>query len=128
MLSEFTAHSVYVGQEEGVLMVGLADEADQTRDYVLFQRTQEPGKQDLALGHDQIHWTLGNQAYSGYGGVEKVELSANRLEITFSSEAVDSVGVDRHVVVELAVTDTDLKSLTAGLQQLMPDIFRQEQR
>ena len=90
-----------------VLMAGLADDQFDTKDFVLFQKTCHPTSDDIALGHDQIHTTVGNQK-SAYGGIESIELFYDYLKLKFRSETAKSMQIHPELMVKF---DPKLKSI-----------------
>jgi immunity protein 10 of polymorphic toxin system len=124
MPDRFTARFVYVGEENGVSMVGVADDRQETVRSVLFQRAQNPDPQDVALGHDQVHWSIDVDGDSGYGGIVSVVLEGSNLVTTWSPGAAGDAGISRCIVVELLVPPAELERLCGGLQQMMPEIFK----
>jgi len=120
MWSRFTAQFLHAGEENGVLMVALADDDNETRRSIMFQRTEIPTPQDIALGLDGIHWMIDDEGCSGYGGIEQVTMSDEILTVTFESDTAENVRIAREISVDLALPPADLLKLRSGLQRLMP--------
>ena len=124
MPDRFTARFVYVGEKDGVSMVGIADDEHATVRSVLFQHSQNPNLQDVELGHDQVHWSIGVEGHSGYGGIMSVLLEGSKLAITWAPGVAGDAGMSRSMIVDLAVPLAELKRLRVGLQQMMPEFFQ----
>ena len=75
----FEARVVYCSTDNGVTIVGLADDAKDPHRYILFQQTVIPSEQDINLGFECPHITLNNETRSVYGGVERVALDDGSL-------------------------------------------------
>lgn len=112
MLRRRLAKKFYGKEDNGVIVVGFADDDFSPREYLLLQRTLEPDEQDIELGHDLVHIELDNQRQSVYGGLELVQLSANEIRFEFNSEASLTLGVSEIVIdFSQAIVDRDhLKS------------------
>ena len=123
MEATFVAHFVYVSEDNGTLLVGVADQQFDTRDCILFSRDREPTDQDRALGLDQIHVEYRDQAHSGYGGIEQVVLSSHTLLVMLTEQGAAQFGAPRRIRAELAVAESDVRHLADGLRQIMPEFF-----
>jgi hypothetical protein len=94
-MRSFWAGFAYSENNGEVELAGLADDQFDTLDYILFQKDLNPSDEDVAMGHDQVHVTLGNGGGSVYGGVERIEVFEDRIAFVFdepSSKKLDIVG------------------------------------
>ncbi|KUP20448.1 Imm10 family immunity protein [Paenibacillus sp. DMB5] len=99
-MSTFTASFIYAqaDDENDVLMIGFADDQYEPQEYILLQKTLHPDEQDLALGFDKIHITYNDESQSQYGGIEKVLLKPDSIEISLDEEAVEALDCEEAVV------------------------------
>ena len=61
---ELHASRITCRVEDGVAMLGFADDDINTTQYLLLQRTLEPDQQDRRLGMDKVHVELNSQIKS----------------------------------------------------------------
>lgn len=95
----FIAKLAYSGESDGVLLAGLADDQHETVDYLLFQKSIDPGAQDLKLGHDQVHVTLNGRTSSSYGGIESIRLVSSELQIQVDASTAEALGTAQEFLV-----------------------------
>jgi hypothetical protein len=89
---EFKAKFVSFQNEDGIVVVGFADDEFQTTQYVLLQRTLEPDEQDRKLGHDKVHVELDSQNRSGYGGIERIQMEGSALRFALNAKGSKFLG------------------------------------
>jgi hypothetical protein len=66
----FEANHIHAGEVDGVFMVGFADHQDDTKNYLLFQLSDDTGVDKIYLERD-------DQIQSTDGGITGCELYAN---------------------------------------------------
>ena len=104
------------GEENGVLVLGFADDKDQPSQYLLLQRTLAPSAQDRRLGQDGIHIEINDQSNSAYGGIRRVELKEDRIVLSLGESTARAIGSEENVevVIDPAKND-DLRDELARL-------------
>ncbi|MFJ5504698.1 Imm10 family immunity protein [Pectobacterium carotovorum] len=85
MSVRFPAAYYDASSEEGVLTVGFADSADDPQHFLILQRAEEPDEQDEELGQDTYYVEIGNPGVAGYGGIDAVLVTTNKIIFTCSS-------------------------------------------
>ena len=113
----FKASCITWQNENGVAMLGFADDEFNTTQYLLLQRTLEPDQQDRALGHDRVHVQLNER--SAYGNVEEAQL--RKQGISFWLDQVTAATVSNGEGIEIAfdVTAPRLKDMAEQLRLLI---------
>jgi hypothetical protein len=95
---KFHASRITCQVEDGVAVLGFADDDTHTTQYLLLQRTLEPDQQDRKLGMDQVHLELNSQIKSAYGTVEEAQLRKHgvvfRLDPTTAAKVSDGETID----------------------------------
>jgi len=119
-MKTFTAKCVTCQNENGVVIVGFADDEMATTEYLLLQRTLEPDAQDCKLGHDKIHAQLDSPDHSGYGGVESIQLNGSTLRVEFNESMGQLLG-NSVIKVELDANAVDRDSLKEHLSLVVGD-------
>ena len=74
---KFSLPFVTLQNEDGVALLGFADDEFNTTQYLVLQRTVDATDQDRVLGQDKVHIQLNER--SAYGDVEEAQLEAGRL-------------------------------------------------
>jgi len=126
-MTEFFANFGYAQDDGELLMVGLADDQFDTKEYILFQKTSNPSANDVELGHNRIHTSLGNDLCSAYGGIKTIKLFSDRLEIRFESQTAKSLGSGPEVLVRFK-PELDSLPLIANLLEAMAGPIFADQR
>src|SRR6202012_1826770 len=83
MKSAFTASYIHSEDMGDYILVGLADQQFDTKEYLAFQRAHEFDEQDVRLGMNAVHVERNDQGFSGYGGMRSVVLFPDHLHIAF---------------------------------------------
>lgn len=103
-------------------LVGFADDALNTQQYLLLQRAFEndAGEQDVESGPDTYHLEWHDQSCSLYGGIARFVLHRDHVACQFSPEgtAVLDGATDAHIAFDL--DEPEFRLLT----QRLKDIFR----
>lgn len=119
----FNAKFACSGESDGVLMAGLADDRHDSVNYLLFQKTINPDAQDIEQGHDQVHVTLNGGAFSCYGGIERVSLASNGLEVRVDSHTAEVMGTTQRLVVSFEHHLDGLDELSVMLEKIFDSLF-----
>lgn len=85
-MSPFIAHYCFADAAESSFKAGLADQEVDTRRYVWFERLKEPDEQGLRLGFDAPYLEIDDQGMSGYGLIEKAEMTPSVLRVHFNAK------------------------------------------
>ncbi|MFJ4145898.1 Imm10 family immunity protein [Pseudomonas sp. NPDC089734] len=80
---KFSANYYDSSLEDGVLTVGFADNEDEPQDFLILQRAEEADDQDEELDQDTYYIEIGGAGLAGYGGVEEVVISEDKLVFSF---------------------------------------------
>lgn len=115
----FTASCITWQNDNGVALLGFADDEFDTTQYLLLQRTLEPDQQDRDLGLDRLHIELNDQARSDYGTVEDARL--RRQGVTFRLDRTTAATVSNGESIEIAfdVTAARLQEIAEQLRRLI---------
>lgn len=90
-------------EELDVLEAGFAGNGDGTGfAFIVMRSADEPDAADVRMGWDSYCLTTA-EGLTFYGGLESVALNSDRLVLRLSSEAADTLELDRDVEVELQV-------------------------
>lgn len=113
----FTANTVMVDDSnENFILVGFADKQDGHYQNVLqFQRSYEFDEQDVALGMNSVYIERNDQSQSGYGGVERVELHADRLRVVIGGLVAQRMG-DSEFEIKLSLAPEEFERLRRALR------------
>ncbi|GKW04058.1 Imm10 family immunity protein [Pectobacterium carotovorum] len=84
MSVRFPAAYYNASSEEGILTVGFADNEDDPQHFLILQRAEEPDEQDEELGQDTYYVEIGNPGVAGYGGIDAVLVTTNKIIFTCS--------------------------------------------
>ncbi|QNP49488.1 Imm10 family immunity protein [Diaphorobacter aerolatus] len=88
MKFEFSANEVNYSFENGIHTLGLADDKNEPKDYIILQRSIEIEEKDRELGQDTYYIEICADGVAGYGGIKSVLLSANTLKIEIGENAI----------------------------------------
>jgi hypothetical protein len=116
-LVRFTASIVVVDDsDEDFILVGFAEEQDgQDGEALQFQRSHGFDEQDIAAGMNNVYVGRNDQSQSGYGGIDRVELHRDHLEVVLSGATAKSLGTEQFQIA-LSLTAPEFDRLRAGLQ------------
>ena len=117
-MKTFKANFIRCQDQDGVVMVGFADDEFNTTEYLLLQRTLEPDQQDCELGHDAIHVELDSPERSGYGGVKLIRLDGSTVRVELNEKIGRELGASA-IEVELSASDAELAALKEHLSLLV---------
>jgi hypothetical protein len=116
---KFHASRITCLVEDGVAMLGFADDDINTTHYLLLQRTLEPNPEDRRLGMDQVHVELNSQIQSAYGNVEEARLRKRgvvfRLDPATAAKVSDGEAID----VTIDMTPEKMKEVADQLRLLI---------
>src|SRR3974390_3002403 len=108
----FTANCVTYQTQDGVAMLGFADDEFKTNQYVLLQKgLAPPSPQDRQGGVGRPHIEVNSQSPSGYGGVARAQLLENRLVITLHPQAAAEMTVDDSIDIAFHVSKQRLREM-----------------
>ena len=115
----FEANNVTVDRSgDDFILVGFAEERDgQYREALHFQRALQFDEQDAALRMDQVYVERLDQTQSAYGGIERVALMRDRLEVVVGTSTAKSLG-DSLFHIQFSLTDSAFEKLAAGLREV----------
>lgn len=123
-MTKILANFVYTGHDADVQMVGLADDQFETKEYVLFQRTSKPTADEIALGHDQVHMTVGGENRSAYGGIRSIVLFDDRLLIQVEASTSELLETDTDIEVRLGSSLESLTQFAEALRTMVGSRFQ----
>lgn len=115
----FTASCITWQNENGVAVLGFADDELSTTQYLLLQRTLEPDRQDLALGFDRVHIESNDQSQSAYGDIEEVQLRAQGVTFRFDQTTAATVSNGETIEIAFEVTAPRLQDMAEQLRLLI---------
>jgi hypothetical protein len=114
---KFTANLVVVDDsDEEFILVGFADEhGGVPRQSLHFQRSHHFDEQDVRLGLDSVYVERNGQGESGYGGVERVELSRHSVRVKIGGPVAEQLG-EREFEIGLNLSSRKFQRLRNGLR------------
>ena len=118
MTETFDAGCVAVTDEDGVLLVGFADDEFETTSYITLQRPHEYDAQDVALGMDRVHIERDSQAQSAYGGIEEFVLQRDRAILRLDEATGRKLGGATKLEIRFAIDSDQFDRLRSGLRRL----------
>jgi hypothetical protein len=102
--------------EEGLFLIGFADDPTNPSQYLLLQRSLEPTDQDRDLGQDTYYLEWCSQEQSVYGGIDDFSLSDSNARIRFAPQATNALGGLSELVISFSLSQNELEALDQGLQ------------
>jgi Immunity protein 10 len=114
--TEFEAAQVNSQEEDGILLVGFADDAGH---YILLQRSLLPSTEDRKLGQDHVHIEMNDQHHSTYGGIKDYILSRDKLAIQFLPAAAQKIGSQLTLDIRFKITEDAFQNLKRKLSQVL---------
>lgn len=117
-----TFHAECIAQEDPdgfCHFVGFADKEFDTQVYLTLQRSFEHDEQDIRLGMDTYHVEWCGQERSEYGGIATFILQPARVEVFFTEEMAQILGVAR-----LAISFELGREQWLSLQENLGHIFK----
>lgn len=119
--SEFTATSVYAGEDDEALTAGLADHAFAVTRYLTLQRSKDPSDGSL-------HIELNDQIRSCHGGVKSLVLYDGRCVVHLSEQAAQKLRTNVRIVVEIVAEVADVERLSVMLRRILGGLFEDRRR
>lgn len=113
----FNAPVISAKTENGVAILGFANDEVNTTQYLLLQRLLNPSQQDRALGLDRIHVQLNER--SEYGAVKEACLRVQSVVFQFDEATAAAVSNGEPVEITFNVNSAQLDSLATQLRQLI---------
>lgn len=115
----FHASSVKAYSENGIAVVGFADDEFNPTQYVLLQRTLMPSEQDRNLGMDQPHVEIHPPTRSAYGGVDQVIVERGRLMLWLNNAMTRKVDNTSPITISFDLTTKELAETTRALSEVI---------
>lgn len=118
MILHFETDAVEIENTDvGVLVVGFYTEEN----YLMIQQSlDEYDEQDVRLGMNTYHIERDDQSYGGYGGVEKINLSRNAIEVELNQTGKDNLECDG-VQIDFQIDEETYRSLIEQLRFIFGD-------
>jgi len=116
---KFHATRITCQVEDGVAMLGFADDDFNTTQYLLLQRTLEPDQQDRGLGMDKVHIELNSQIRSAYGNVEEAQLRTRGVVFRLDPATAAKVSDGETIDVAIDMTASKMKEVAEQLRLLI---------
>ena len=117
-MNSFKANFCFVDNTGNSIVVGLADNQNETSRYIMFERLKEPSAQDFKFGFQLPHFEIDDQGYSGYGLLEKVVLTDRTLSIWPNAEGRRVLQTTGPIQIAIS-KEADLN----GFEEAMNSIF-----
>lgn len=118
MGTRLNAGFVLAQVEDDNVLVGFADAEYETREHLLLQRDLAPTAQDLALGHDRVHITYGDQIQSAYGVIQVFSLTDGEATVVLDTKTAEAVGTDEVIKIEFPPGAVEMARLKQCLELL----------
>ena len=118
MTTHLEAGFVCTNDQDGVVMVGFADQQFGTRRYVLLQRTRDVSDEECARGENDVHFELDGQERSDYGVIDRVEVERGAVRIALRADKAADLEMDAEIRVTFKVNDRKYSQLVDGLRSL----------
>lgn len=122
MTLQFETDAVEIEETDlDVLIVGFYTEEN----YLMIQQSAEYDEQDARLGMDTYHIERDDQSYGGYGGVRRVILRRDRIEIEPDETGKQNLQCDG-VRVDFRIDDETYGLLTEKLRHIFADALSEQ--
>jgi hypothetical protein len=118
MSTHLEAGFVYTSDQDGVVMVGFADQQFDTRRYVLLQRTRDVSDEERARGENDVHFEIDGQERSDYGVIDCVEVERGAVRIALRADKAADLEMDAEIRVTFKVNTQKHSQLVNGLRSL----------
>jgi Immunity protein 10 len=120
MIVHFETDSVFIEETDlDVLIVGFYKEDN----YLMIQQSlDEYDEQDIRLGMNTYHIERDDQSFGGYGGVEKINLSRNAIEVKLDKTGRENLQCDG-VEIDFETDDENHEILTEKLKYIFSDLL-----
>ncbi len=113
-MRRFDAKCITYRIQDGIVIVAFADDALETTQYLLIQRTLNPEQEDVVLGHDKAYVELGSQQRSAYGAIASAQLADDVVQVNFNERGLQATGYTA-VKVALVAENVDFAALAEHL-------------
>ncbi len=124
MVSIIYAKFLYAGIEgekpDRFMMVGFADDEFNANEYLMLQKTLEMDEQD-SRGMNKVYIEINDQRFSHYGGILKVSLGNDSLEITLSPSVAQIINSAQHVYVKFPKNHEQLSEVRSYLKRMFTE-------
>jgi|SRR5580658_2908855 hypothetical protein len=115
----FTAQFAFSEDNGETMTASLADSQFEASRYITFQRAYNPTKQDKLLGMEGVYIEVDDQIHSSYGGIEDVQLFAERLEVRLDEKAAKAMKLPPYFSIGLAHNLDGLSAFSEMLLRIM---------
>ena len=116
---KFHASRITCQVEDGVAVLGFADDDTNMTQYLLLQRTLQPDPQDRRLGMDKVHFELNSQIKSAYGTVEEAQLRKQGVVFRLDPATAAKVSDGETIDVAIDLSAGKMKELAEQLRLLI---------
>ena len=117
IIFRFTASHVRYSFEDGVNILGFADNLEELQAYLLLQRGAEFDGQDKELDQDTYYIEVGENGVAGYGGISSISVQSNRLVVKLEQTAAWRKNLSS-IQIDYQLIHYDLNSLKQSLQKI----------
>lgn len=108
--------------EDDVALLGFADDAINTSQYVMLQRELPHKGRHSTVNDNRLHIEINTQRHSGYCDVVTAHLGDDRLVLTLNQEMAASMSLDERIEILLHVSRDALSEIGDHLRLLLgPD-------
>lgn len=105
-------HFVASDEDNDVLTVGLADSQFDTKEYLWFQRYLDPDEDD------GVYIERNGQEYGTYGGIEKLVLFRDKIELSLSATTAKILDTEQVIEINFSATDEQFENFRAELKRV----------
>ena len=120
MTTTFKARAVVAQNSDGIALVAMAETEVGESHYLILQRADPDGPQDVALGMNTYYVERDSQQWSCYGGITRVELQPDLLTVSLGLEGSQRLNTDE-IRVSFDGDSTILGSLRTQLTLIFWD-------
>jgi len=116
----FKAACIVSQIEDGIALLGFADDEFDTTQYVTLQRElSRLPQEEIELGFDKLHIEVNSQGHGDYGDVAGALLLKNQLVLRLSPETAEKIGVDDVITIDFEVSMDRVKEIRGMLVMLV---------
>jgi hypothetical protein len=106
--------------DDGVYVIGVSEHPDGAGRVITIQLDlDEPGEQDIGLGHDTYCLVLDPGQHTIYGGITECVIEKQTLRLRLTPDAARDLGVDPSLRFDLDLAHDQLALLRAGLRRTL---------
>ncbi|MEO7402761.1 MAG: Imm10 family immunity protein [Burkholderiales bacterium] len=109
---------VSVEEDASGWLVSFSDQEFNARAYLTVQREKSPTQQDIALGIDGYHVDIDDQTHTGFGGILRFELHADRAFIEFESDDPAVTAPGATIEITFSLRERQLNQLSGCLTKI----------